>query len=854
MGRDQVLGFAPGNWIEIIDDFLELNPPLVSGQPQTGELHKIDSINPAARTITLDSTVSSTNFPVDGSNQTNPARHTRIRRWDQAGIVYASQSGGASFWFDLDTSGSTGIPIPPPDTPLILENGITVAFEGSSFRTGDFWVFAARTSDGSVETFNQPAAAQAQPPAPIWNAATAYTPGQIVTSAGVYFVCLAANTGQAPPNAAFWAPQTPPFGIHHHYRRLGTVDFTAKPPKVTDCRAIFQPLANPCIHVTNVLLAANPLLNDSTVTVQALASGITVVCDVPIDSAIITQPTAQPQSASAWNAATNYTAGQVVTLGGIFYICAAPNTNKTPPNSAFWAVAQFNSPICYVTVELPFPTSPPSGAYNPLILSATVSVASNTLNWIPTPAAQTALLNQTNPGAPPLLARLTLKGNFIWSHDNPAIYLNGAALGALNAAAGPQANLRLPSGDGRRYADFEMWFWLVSQPAVTLSATAINFSAPQTVGSPSAPQSVTLTNNSATTALTFPGAGINVTGANATDFKVTNTCGASVAAGASCTITVIFTPAAVGTRTAQINISESADSNALVITLTGTGIQPQVSASPASVLFPAQIVGTTSSAQLVTLTNPGTSALTITGVAMEGTDFTFTSACTGTLQPNQQCTISVQFAPIAAGGRSAILQVLTNAGNVAGGTLLVPLTGTAVAGAPGVSASAASLAFGFVSTASSSALPVTLTSTGNTPLSITLIQITGANATSFSQTNTCGGTLQPSQQCTITVVFKPLAATALSAQLQIAHNAAGSPLIIPLSGTGFTPKNALKDARDSGGGGKGITVEKIQKDTDTFSTPVPRVLSAAGTQFTGGSATKAAFITPEERPQVGPQA
>src|SRR5208337_1711068 len=168
------------------------------------------------------------------------------------------------------------------------------------------------------------------------------------------------------------------------------------------------------------------------------------------------------------------------TLGGRRNISKTPNAGKTPPNSAFWAVAQFNCPICYVTVGLPFPASPPSGGYNPLVLSATVSVASNTLNWIPTPAAQTALLNQTTPGGAPLLARLTLKGNFIWSHDNPAVYLNGATLGSLNpAAAGPQANLQLPSGDGRRYADFDMWFWLVSQPVVTLSASALSFSTPQ---------------------------------------------------------------------------------------------------------------------------------------------------------------------------------------------------------------------------------------------------------------------------------------------------------------------------------------------------------------------------------------
>src|SRR5271165_1767715 len=851
MGRDQVLGFNPGDWIEILDDHLELNPPIVNGQAQPGELHKIDSINAAANFIVLDTTVSAVNFPVDSANQTVPGRHTRIRRWDQSGTVFAFQNGSQNFWVDLDTAGSTGIPIPPADTPVILENGITVAFEGASFRTGDYWIFAARTADGSVEIFNQPAAAQTQAPPNAWNAATTYTPGQIVTSAGTYFVCLATNTGQVPPNSAFWSPQTPPAGTYHHYRRLGTVDFTAKPPKVTDCRRIFQPLANPCIHVTNILLGANPLFNDSTVTVQSLANGITVVCDLPIDSAIITQPTpTQPASAwNAWNATTNYSPGQVVTIGGNVYICLATNLNKTPPNAAFWALAQFNCPICFVTLELPITTSPPSGGYNPIILSATVSVASNTLNWIPTPTAQTALLNLILPGGPPLLARLTLKGNFIWSHDDPAVYLNGATLGALNpAAAGPQANLQLPSGDGRRYADFDIWFWLVSQPVVTLSASALSFSTPQVVGTTSSAQSVTLTNNSKTTPLTFPGPGINVSGLNAADFKVTNTCGTTVPPGASCTITVTFTPAATGTRTAQVNISESADTNPLVITLTGTAIQPPLTASATNLVFPAQIVGSISGAQLVTLTSSGSSQLSISSIAIEVTDYSLTTTCGGTLQPGQQCTISVQFVPTAAGTRSAQLQVQSNAGNLPGGTLLIPLAGTGVAGAPGVGASPTSLAFGTVLTTSSSAQSLTLTSTGNTALTITQILITGTNASSFSQTNTCGSTLQPSQQCSITVVFKPLVTGALSAQLQIFHNAAGSPLNIPLSGTGQLPKSAHKEVID----GKGSAIEKIQKDSDTFGGPV--VLSQLSSAPAGGiSPTKTAFITPGERPSVGPQ-
>ena len=181
MGRDQVLGFAPGNWIEITDDWQELN-----GQP--GELHLIDSIDFAAKTITLDSPVSAASYPTT-NGQTDPNRHTRIRRWDQAGKVY--QSDGVTVWTDLGAAGSTGdIPVPPPGATLILENGVTVTFDlnptNGSFNTGDFWTFAARTADGSVE---------------------------ILTNAY-------------------------PRGIHHHYARLSIVTF---PSTATDCRVEWPP-------------------------------------------------------------------------------------------------------------------------------------------------------------------------------------------------------------------------------------------------------------------------------------------------------------------------------------------------------------------------------------------------------------------------------------------------------------------------------------------------------------------------------------------------------------------------------------------------------------------------------------
>jgi hypothetical protein len=183
MGRDQVLGFAPGNWIEVIDDDLEL-----AGLP--GELHLIDTIDFAAKAITLDANVSAASFPVDGSNQTTASRHTRIRRWDQSGKVFASD--GTTLITDLGAAGSTGeIPIPAAGTSVILENGVTVSFGLSSstgsFNTGDFWTFAARTADGSIEQLNN----------------------------------------------------APPRGIHHHYTGLSVVNFDTG--TATDCRNPVEP-------------------------------------------------------------------------------------------------------------------------------------------------------------------------------------------------------------------------------------------------------------------------------------------------------------------------------------------------------------------------------------------------------------------------------------------------------------------------------------------------------------------------------------------------------------------------------------------------------------------------------------
>ncbi|HEX3820121.1 MAG TPA: choice-of-anchor D domain-containing protein [Candidatus Sulfotelmatobacter sp.] len=89
-----------------------------------------------------------------------------------------------------------------------------------------------------------------------------------------------------------------------------------------------------------------------------------------------------------------------------------------------------------------------------------------------------------------------------------------------------------------------------------------------TVGMSSAAQTVTVT-NTAKTAMAVRS--VAVTGANIKDFAETNTCGTSVGAGASCSISVTFTPTAIGARKASLSIIDAGGASPQVVSLTGTG-------------------------------------------------------------------------------------------------------------------------------------------------------------------------------------------------------------------------------------------------------------------------------------------
>ena len=186
LGRDDILSFKTGDWVEIVDDEREFSQA-------PGEMRQI-TVVAATRRIQFTPALPAGMLPGSFPDSSFPdVRNLRVRRWEQAGRIFRADPSGTPVEVqDLDAAGSTGlIAVPAATVTLLLENGVTVTFdttESEGFHTGDYWVFAARTSDASVEPLDR----------------------------------------------------APPRGIHHHYARLGIWDVAAG--TVTDCRHPWPPV------------------------------------------------------------------------------------------------------------------------------------------------------------------------------------------------------------------------------------------------------------------------------------------------------------------------------------------------------------------------------------------------------------------------------------------------------------------------------------------------------------------------------------------------------------------------------------------------------------------------------------
>lgn len=256
----------------------------------------------------------------------------------------------------------------------------------------------------------------------------------------------------------------------------------------------------------------------------------------------------------------------------------------------------------------------------------------------------------------------------------------------------------------------------------------------------------------------------------------------TLGAGQSTTFNTIFTPPSAGTKNGSLTITSDANNPTLTVPLQGVGVTPgTLTPNPASVSFGNVVIG--SNKQLTeTLTNTGGSSLTISAATITGTGMSISGLTLPvTLNASQSVIFTVQFAPAAAGAVSGNLTITSNGSNP---TLTIPVSGTGVTPG-GLSANPTTVAFGNVKIGTTATLSETLTNTGGANVTISAATVTGSG---FSITGlTVPVTLTPSQTVTFSVKFTPTVAGAANGNIAIASNAPGSPLNIPLTGTGVTP-------------------------------------------------------------------
>jgi len=219
--------------------------------------------------------------------------------------------------------------------------------------------------------------------------------------------------------------------------------------------------------------------------------------------------------------------------------------------------------------------------------------------------------------------------------------------------------------------------------------------------------------------------------------------------------------------------------------VTGKGSNPTVTGvaieiSPSSVSFGNVTMGQ-SATKTVTLTNTGTEALSVSGIAVAGAGFTASGPHLPiSLAAGQSTSISAVFKPTAGAADTGTITITSNA---AGSPSLVALSGTGTTGATAAALTATpnSIAFGSVAVGSEATQTIHLENTGGESASISKLTISGSGVSLSGLTAPM--TLAAGQTANLTVTYKPVAAGTLTASLSITSNAADPSVVVGINAT-----------------------------------------------------------------------
>ena len=301
-------------------------------------------------------------------------------------------------------------------------------------------------------------------------------------------------------------------------------------------------------------------------------------------------------------------------------------------------------------------------------------------------------------------------------------------------------------------------------PTLSLNPTSLSF--PTTNVGSSASLTITVSNSGTGVA---SGMATSVQGAG---FTQSSSCTSSLAVGASCTVTVNFSPPGNGTWSGVFAVSaNSTYSQVALMSGQGQGGQPAFSISPSSYAYGALPVNAYAD-NVFTITNVGTAATSATTLSILGSGFTVQSdACTGTLlNVSSTCQVTVRFQPTSSGNDSAFFMVSTSGAN----TSMAALTGSGISSGTSagvITLSASAVSFPSTATGSSNTQTITVTNTGTAIANGIAPAVSG---TAFTlQSTTCTGVLTVGAGCNLVIKFAPTAAGAYAGYLSVTSSDSG---------------------------------------------------------------------------------
>jgi Abnormal spindle-like microcephaly-assoc'd, ASPM-SPD-2-Hydin len=457
-------------------------------------------------------------------------------------------------------------------------------------------------------------------------------------------------------------------------------------------------------------------------------------------------------------------AGQSVTLNVAF----APQSAGTTGGSLFVSGPQLAIPLTGTG------TAPGQLSANPSSLNfANVPVGSSQM--------QSATL--TNSGGSSLtVSQATLTGtSFTLSGLTLPLTLGAGQSATFSVVFAPQSagsvsgNVAFTSNASNPAMNLPLSGTGVTQGTLTANPTSLAFGNVQVRNNTSLSETLT---NTGGTSLTISAAAASGSGFSLSGLTLPLT----LTAGQSTSFTVSFSPTASGTASGSVSITSTGSDSNLSIPLSGTGVTGgTLTANPTSLAFGSVQVAANSASLSETLTNSGGSTITISQANLTGAVFSVSGLTLPlTLTASQSVTFTATFAPTSAGAASRNLSVVSNASN---SPLNIALSGTGTS-AGQLAVSPTSLSFGNVVVGSSASLNGSLNASG---ASVTVTSASLTNGEFVLSGISLPATIPAGQSATFTVTFTPGASGGASASLSFSSNAANSPAVQSMTGTGTAP-------------------------------------------------------------------